>query len=120
MALIPVSKPCFSAFSISSWAVPVCLHSAMNAASAGIFAPPPRRQRMIRRQRQELGAEQRVGPGGENVELALAVGRGGRIEREADQQALRAADPVALHDAHLLGPALEPVEGVEQVLGDSR
>jgi hypothetical protein len=27
------------------------------------------------------------------------------------------ADPVALHDAHFLRPALEPVEGLEQILG---
>ena len=35
---MPVSKPSFSAFSIISWAVPVRLHSAMNAASSGFFA----------------------------------------------------------------------------------
>ncbi len=70
-----------------------------------------RGQRMIGRQRHELRAEQRVGPGGEDLELALAARRGRRrIEREADQQALRAADPVALHQPHLFRPALEPVE----------
>src|SRR5665648_757049 len=35
---MPVSKPSFSAVSISACAVPICLHSAMNAASFGCFA----------------------------------------------------------------------------------
>jgi len=35
---MPVSKPRFSAVSISSWAVPVCLHYAMKAASCGFLA----------------------------------------------------------------------------------
>ena len=42
------------------------------------------------------------------------------IEREADQQALGAADPVPLHQPHFFRPAVERVERVEQVLGDSR
>ncbi len=76
-----------------------------------------RRERMIGRQRHELGAEQRVGPGGEDVERVLTVRRRCRIEREADEQSFRPSDPVALHETHLLRPAIEPVECREQVLG---
>ena len=74
------------------------------------------RQRMIGRDRHELGAEQRVGPRGENAQLALAGGRGRCVQREADQQAFAAADPVALHQPHLVRPAVESVERVEQLL----
>ena len=38
------------------------------------------------------------------------------IEREADQQALGAADPVALHQPHLVGPAVQRIERVQQLL----
>ena len=42
--------------------------------------------------------------------------RGLRIEREADQQAFAAPDPVALHQPHLVGPAVERIERVQQLL----
>ena len=74
------------------------------------------RQRMIRRDRHELGAEQRVVPRRENLQLGLAGRRRGRIEREADQQAFGAADPVALHQPHLVGPAVQRIERVQQFL----
>ena len=112
---MPVSKPIFSAVSISACAVPRCRHSAMNAASSRIFRRRRGGERMIRRQRHEFRAEQRVRPRGEDFELALAVRRGRRIEREADQQAFRAADPVLLHQPHFFRPAVERVERVEQV-----
>src|SRR5258708_5966832 len=73
-------------------------------------------QRMIRRDRHEFCAEQRVVPRGKNLQLALAIGRGGGIEREADQQSFGAADPVALHQAHLVGPAIQRIERVQQLL----
>ena len=60
------------------------------------------RQRMIRRQRHKAGAEQRVGPGGEDIQL-FAIG-----QRELEAQAFAAADPVLLHHAGLFpasGPA---------------
>ena len=75
-----------------------------------------RGQRMIRRQRHEFGAEQSVRPRGENFELALAVRRGFLIEREADQQAFRTADPVLLHQPHFFRPAVERIERIEQLL----
>ena len=92
----------------------------MNAASFGFFAAAAARQRMIRRDRHELRAEQRVRPRRENLELALAVRRRRRIEREADQQAFRAADPVLLHQPDFFRPAVERVERVEQILASSR
>ena len=71
---------------------------------------------MIRCDRHELCAEQRVRPRREDFQLALAGRRGRRIEREAHQQAFGAADPVALHQAHLVGPAVERIERVQQLL----
>ncbi len=76
-----------------------------------------RGQRMIGRQRHELGAEQSVRPRGEDFQLALFVRRGRRIEHEANQQAFRAADPVLLHQPDFFRPAVERVERVEQILG---
>ena len=90
--------------------VPVAWHSSMKAASAGFFAAAACGQRMVGRDRHEAGAEQRVGPRRVDLELALAVRRGRRVEREADQQALGAADPVLLHQPDLFRPAVERVE----------
>ena len=81
-----------------------------------IFRGRGLRQRMIGGDRHELGAEQRVVPRRENLQLALAGGRGRGIEREADQQAFGAADPVALHQPHLVGPAIQRIERVQQLL----
>ena len=116
IALMPVSKPSFSCVSMIACAVPWRLHSAMNVRELRILRGRGLRQRMIRRDRHELRAEQRVVPRGEDLQLALAVRRGLRIEREADQQAFAAADPVALHQPHLVGPAVERIERVEQFL----
>ena len=58
----------------------------------------------------------RVRPRRENLQLALAAGHRLRIEREADQQALAAADPVLLHQPDFFRPAVELVERGEQVL----
>src|SRR4029077_10734885 len=71
------------------------------------------RQRMIWSYADELRAEQRVVPRGEDLHLALAGRRSRGMEREAHQQAFGAADPVALHQAHLVGPAVERVERVQ-------
>ncbi len=81
-----------------------------------IFCSGGLRQRMIRRDRHEFCAEQRVMPRRENFQLALAIGRGCGIEREADQHALGAPDPVALHQPHLVGPAIQRIERVQQFL----
>ncbi len=82
----------------------------------GIFRGRGLRQRMIGRDRHELGAEQGVVAGGEDLELVLAVRRGLRVEREAYVQALGAADPVLLHQPHLLRPARQRIERVKQLL----
>ena len=79
-----------------------------------------RGQRMIRRQRHEFGAEQSVRPRGENFQFAFAVRRRRRIEREADQQAFGAADPVLLHQPDFFRPAVERAERVEQRAGEFR
>ena len=81
----------------------------------GIFRRRGKAERMIGRQRHELGAEQSVRPRGENLQLAFFIGRGGRIEHEAQRQAFRAADPVLLHQPDFFRPALERVERLEQV-----
>ncbi len=78
-----------------------------------VFGGRRLRQRMIGGDRHELRPEQRVGPRREDTQLALALGRGRGIEREADQQTFGAADPVALHQPHLVGPAIQAVERVQ-------
>ena len=57
-------------------------------------------------------AHERVRAGGEDAERRGALG-----DLEMRLDALGAADPVALHGADRLGPALEPIEPGEQLLG---
>ena len=66
---------------------------------------------------EEGGAEQRVGARRVDLELAKALRRRLGVERPADEQALGAADPVRLHQAHLLRPLVERAERGEQLLG---
>ena len=61
---------------------------------------------------EEGGAEQRVGAGGEDREVEVEL-----LAAKDDLGALGAADPVALHRDHVLGPGLERVEVGEQALG---
>ena len=98
----------------------MCWHSSMKAASFGFFAAAACASGWSGEIAMNLAPNKRVGPRGEDLELALAVRRRRRIEHEADQQALRAADPVLLHQPHFFRPALERVERVEQVLANSR
>ncbi len=70
---------------------------------------------MIGRDRAEGGAEEGVGPRREDLEPVLPA-----VEREEDARALGAADPLLLHDAHALGPALERRQAGEQVVGKTR
>src|SRR5258706_2143279 len=58
-----------------------------------IFCSRGLRQRMIRRDRHELRAEQRVMPRREYLQLGLAIRRGCGIEREADPHAPSRASP---------------------------
>ena len=78
-------------------------------------------QRMVGRDRHELRAEQRVRAGRVDLELArsrFACERAERrrIDDEANDKALRAPDPVALHEADLFRPTIEPVEAGEQII----
>ena len=73
-------------------------------------------QRMVRGDRHEGGAEQRVGPRRVDDQFAFAVGGRRVVEREADLQAFRPADPVLLHQPDLLRPAVERVEGGQEIL----
>ena len=78
-------------------------------------------ERVIGRERHECGAEQRVGARRVDLDFALALGRHLLVEREAHEQAIRAADPVRLHQAHLLRPLLQRLQRLEQlvrILGD--
>ena len=74
------------------------------------------RQRMVGRHREEARTEQRVGPRRIGVERGLQARHGRGIELPADRQALGSSDPVALHQAHFLGPLVERIQPVEQVL----
>ena len=74
------------------------------------------RERMIRGESHEFRAKQRVRARRENLKLAFRVRRRFRIQCKANEQAFRAADPVALHQPHLVRPALERVDGVKQIL----
>ena len=84
----------------------------------GIAGRDGARQGMVGRDRQETRTEQRVGPRRVDVQRRGVGGGGGRgVERPAHQQPLRLADPVALHEAHLLRPAIQAVEGGQQIVG---
>ena len=71
---------------------------------------------MVRRDGDEARPEQRIRPRGEHLDQVVALRRRARHDLEADQQALRTADPVGLHQPDLLRPALEAFERLEQVL----
>ncbi len=74
-------------------------------------------ERMVGSERDERRAEQRVGARRVDLDLGLAFGRRLLVEREADQQAFGAADPVRLHQAHLLRPLVERLQRLEQLVG---
>ncbi len=61
---------------------------------------------------EEGGAEEGVGAGGEDGEVEADL-----LAAEGHLGALGAADPVALHRDHVLGPGLEQLEVGEQALG---
>ena len=71
-------------------------------------------QRMLRGDRHERHAVDRVGPRRED-----RTGVAGLAEREVDARALGAPDPVGLHLAHLIGPLRDGLQVVEQALGVS-
>ena len=98
----------------------VDLRLALRLADVGLhFAAPlrggdARHQRVFRGQHDEGGAEQGVRPGGEDTDALFAAGHG-----EIDLGPLAAADPVALHLLHPLGP-VELFQVGQQAVGVSR
>jgi hypothetical protein len=95
-------------------------HSSEKAASVRIGLGGGFRQRVVGRDRHEGGAEQGVRPRRVDLELGMAGRRRAGLQRPADHQALGTADPVLLHQPDLVRPAVEAVEGGQQVVGDSR
>ncbi len=71
------------------------------------------RQRVVRRQCQERGAEEGVRPRREDFDPLVPAG-----DIEPDPRTFGSADPVLLHQPHPLGPALEAADSVEQLLGE--
>ena len=69
-------------------------------------------ERVISSDGAETGAKQGVRPGGINLQPVLSVD-----DVEIDGGALRAADPVLLHQAHLVGPALQVLQSGQQIIG---
>ena len=123
--------PTFSAFSMSASDVPRAAQSAMNFATSGRDFAICLRQRMIGREREEAGAEQRVGARGEDFDRIGRVVAAARIlvarqgvgrvgDLPPDLRALRFADPVALHGADLVRPAVEAIEGGQQIIAIAR
>ena len=82
------------------------------AGQIGVPRRQTHRQRVIGRNRDEAGAEQRVRPGREDLDLVAVVLQ---VEREA--QAGRLADPLVLHGPDLVRPAVELGQRVQQLVG---
>ena len=68
---------------------------------------------MVRRQRQERGAEQRIRAGREDFDRVVCADN-----RPIDPGPFRAADPVLLHQPDALGPAVQRLYRVEQFLAE--
>ena len=74
-------------------------------------------QLVLGRKQEERAAEQRVGAGREHGDLGIGGLTLLVAQREVDVRALGTADPVGLHLLDALGPAVELVEVVEELLG---
>jgi len=92
-------------------------------------------ERMLRREQNERGPVDGVDAGREHLDgvlrrfaPAVGTGRAGKADcasgraafagqGEADQRAVRAADPVALHRQHLVRPLVQLLRSVEQLVG---
>ncbi len=88
-------------------------HSATNSAAFGSRAATASGERMLRRQGQERHAEQRVRPRRVDFDGVDDV----RVRRQPESQprALAAADPLGLHHAHPLRPAIHAVQRGQQL-----
>src|SRR6266511_2198816 len=72
----------------------------------------PRDERVLRREHEEGGPEERVRPGREDGDVDVEL-----LDPEDDLGALGTADPVALHREDSLRPRLEQVHLLEQPIG---
>ncbi len=72
--------------------------------------------RVVGRDREEARTENRVRPRREDLDLVDPVDR--LRESKGKPQAAALADPVLLHQPHLLRPLIEPLEPVEQIVGE--
>src|SRR4029077_8510157 len=79
----------------------------------GIAAGDLLGERVIGRDGEERGAKKRVLACREDLELVVPPD-----QRKEDPRTLRLADPVLLHEADALGPAVEALQRLEQVLGE--
>ena len=69
---------------------------------------------MVGRERAERRTEQRIGARGENLQRLVAA-----FDGEEDARALGASDPVALHEPHLLGPARQGLQRLQELVGEA-
>ena len=81
----------------------------------GIVLRQCQRDRVIGGDGSKAGTEECVRPRGEDLQRRDAVHR--RFQREAELHALRLADPVLLHQPHLVRPAFQRAEAIEQIVG---
>ena len=72
-------------------------------------------QRMIGRDAHEAGAQQGIGASG--IDLDPVGAMRSVDQREGELQAARLADPVRLHQPHLGGPVVQPVQRGQQFFG---
>ena len=68
--------------------------------------------RVVGRDADETCAHQRVGAGGIDLHLGMAMRRGHHVEGEL--QPARTADPIGLHRLDLGGPVIKPIQRIKQ------
>ena len=88
-------------------------HRRNGAGQLGVVLLKRLGQRMIRGQPEEGRAQKRVGAGGVDVDGLEAVRR--LRQRPGELQPARPADPVGLHQLHLRGPVVQPVDGIQKL-----
>jgi len=75
------------------------------------------RQRVIGGDRQEARPIKRIGAGGVDLHAITQARRRRASEGEFQPQALGPADPVLLHQPHLVRPAIQGLQAFDQVVG---
>ena len=96
--------------------VPMLRHSAMKAASRGSFRAELGGERMLGRDRHEAGAEDRVGPGGEDLRAARRPARSRCEAPCAGPRAGRSSSPASAGPCRASAPASS--SAVEQLVGE--